>query len=79
MGQKIQHAGIAVPVVRLVEHSKECVIDGAKKLLAERVVKVRKCVKDERCRVMGIPDGRCFGDGCDGRDDRHCAGIEGGG
>ena len=79
MGQKIQRAGSAVPAVQLVEHSKERVVYRAEKLLAERAVGVREGVKGERRHVVGVPDGRCFGDGRAGQDDGLCAGIEGGG
>ena len=77
VGQQIQSAGSDVPTVRLVEHSKEHVVDGAKKLLAERAVDVREGVKGERRHTMGVLDGRCFRDGRAGRDDGRCARIVG--
>ena len=79
MGQQIQRAGSAVPAVRLVEHSHERVVDSAEKLLAKRAVDVCEGVKGKRFHVVGVPDGRYFGAGCASRDERRCAGIEGGG
>ena len=76
VGQQIQRAGSAVPAVQLVEHLKELVFDGADNLLAERVVDVRKGVKGECRRIVGVPDGRCFGAGRAGRDGGRCAWIE---
>ena len=79
VGQQIQRAGSAVPAVRLVGHSKERVVDSAKKLLAERAVNVRESVKGERCRVVGVPNRRCFRAGRAGQDERIFASIEVGG
>ena len=76
VGQQIKLAGSAVPAVRFVEHSKECVVNGSKKLLVEHAVDVSEGVKGERRRVVGVLDGRCFGDSRAGRDDGPCAGIE---
>ena len=78
MGQHIQSSVSTVPAVLLVEHSKECVVDDVENLLADRTVDVRKGVKGERRRVVGVPDGRCFGTVRAGRDDGRCAGIDGG-
>ena len=63
-------------MVRLVLDSEESVFDGTKKLLAQGVVGVRECVEGERCSVVRISDGRCFGASRAGRDDGRCARIE---
>ena len=44
--------------------------------MAKRAINVREGVKGERCRVLGVPDGRCFGAGHAGRDGGCCTGIE---
>ena len=62
--------------MRLVEDSKECVVDRSKKLLEQRAVNVREGVKGKRCRVVGLPYGRCFRASGSGQDDGRCAGIE---
>ena len=76
MGQQIQSAGSAVPALRLVEDSEECVFNGADKLLAQSAVDVREGVEGERSRVVCVSGGRCFGDGRANRDAGRCAGIE---
>ena len=78
MVQQINCAGSAVPAVGLVKGLEERVVDRAEKLLAQRAVDVRKGVKGERCRAVGVLDEHCFGAGRTGRDDGRCAGIEGG-
>ena len=76
MGQQIQLSGSAVPTVRLVEHSKERVVNSAEKLLAQRAVDVREGVEGKHCHVVCVLDGRCFEAGHAVRDDGHSAGIE---
>ena len=62
--------------MRVVEDLEERVFDRAENLLAQRAFDVRKGVKDERRRVVGVLDGLCFGASRAGRDDGPCAGIE---
>ena len=61
-----------------MEHLEERVVDGAEKLLAQCAVEVSEGIKGECCHVVGVLDGRCFGDGRAGWDDGRCTGIEGG-
>ena len=76
MGQQSQHAGSAVPVVRLVEDSEERVFDGVKKLLAQSAVDVQEGVEGDCRLVVCVSDGRCFGASRASQDDERCAGID---
>ena len=76
MGCQIQRAGSAVSAVWIVEDLEERVLNRAEKVLAQREVDVHQGVKGERCRIVCVPDGRCFRAGRAGRYGRRCTRIE---